>query len=119
MDEVLVQYNSIRINDDPWELSELRKTDFLNLEWSRNLVDRVANYDMSGSNIEPEDVIRSYLFSMDNIGTAYERRIQTVNAVLGNLGGLAGTVVAALGFVDWFFGAPFRELDLSVSFRKL
>lgn len=120
LDEIKVEYNSIRINDDPWEISAPRTQSFLNLRWDRDLKDNInAGYDVSEANVEPEDLVRLYLFSMDNVGYAYERKILTVNEVLGNLGGLAGTVIGLVAFVDTFFGGPFRELDRNVSFRKL
>lgn len=110
----------MRINDDPWEVLPLRTTSFLNLRWNRDLTDSIyGGYNIDDSNVMAEDYIRMYLISMNNVGLAYERRILTVNEVVGNLGGLAGSIVGILAFIDSFFGGPFRELDRDTSFRHL
>lgn len=120
LDEIKVDYSTIRINDDPWEILPLRETSFLNMKWFRDLQDSIyGGYDFDDSNVQPEDYIRMYFLSMDNIGFAYERKILTVNEVVATLGGLAGSIIGAFAFIDAFFGTPFRELDRDVSFRHL
>lgn len=43
----------------------------------------------------------------------------TVNDLLANLGGISGSIIGVFAFVDAYFGGVFRELDLSISFRRL
>ena len=56
---------------------------------------------------------------MNNVGQHYERQILTINDVFEAFGGFSGTIYIFLALIEWFFGAPFKTLDLAVSYQRL
>ena len=56
---------------------------------------------------------------MSNIGDVQERNAVSVLTVLVDVGGLTEFLFTGLWLAYLFFGAPFRDLQLAVSFNKL
>lgn len=59
--EIYAIHNKLTINDDPWELSEKRELEFINLELKKTLTDAVFKYDFIESNIMSKELIKTYL----------------------------------------------------------
>ena len=93
----MLSYNNIRINDDPFELSELRHTEFINMKLERSFDDLTENYNFSRANTDPKDMIKAITLQSSNVGHAYHRDIRTISDVAADIGGFAqaGLVVFA------------------------
>ena len=76
-------------------------------------------YNTDDANIEQDDLIRMIILEMENVGTAYERRIKSVSSAFAEIGGLLFGIVEILVLVNKAIGGPFHALNLGVSFRKL
>ena len=111
IEDIIAHYNQIKIHDDPWMLSDPRRTAFINLEYGRELTDVVGNYDFSVATVEPENMLRAYMIGMDNVGNNYERFIKTIKMVFFQLGGLSKSIFALFWFFDLYMTPPFRALD--------
>ena len=50
IDEIKVQFNTVKINDDPFEYEDPRITSFLTLKWDRDLIENIyGGYDVTDS----------------------------------------------------------------------
>jgi hypothetical protein len=114
--DIMLSYNNIRINDDPFELSELRRTEFINMKLERSFDDLTENYNFSRANTSGADLIKAITLQSSNVGHAYHRDIRTISDVAADLGGVARTVLAAFATLDVIGGYCFRKLDLANSF---
>lgn len=114
-----VQLNILEIYDDFIMSEDFRDTDFLNIAEGKLSYEYNDMFNYDEANIIGTSLIRGYMFSLDNVGIVYERRIMTADDYLGLLGGLLEALLSSCLVVDLIFGAPFRILDRAVSFRTL
>ena len=56
---------------------------------------------------------------MSNVGNSYSRQIKTIMQEATEIGGIASGFFIFLVIVELFFGPPFRQLDLGISFQTL
>lgn len=59
------------------------------------------------------------VFNMDNAGEAHERIATNLIIDIANIGGLVEVAFVIFWGIYLFFGQPFKDVDLALSFNKL
>ena len=95
IEDINAQYNTITLDDDPFEIKQKRESAFINLSWNRLVTDSHDLYDFSHSNLAPSSMIRGYLIQLDEVGKSYTRQVKKATDVLTELGGIGKSVGVA------------------------
>ena len=61
IEDMHAEYNTISLDDDPFNVFPKRESAFINLVWNRVVIDKYNSYDFSQANIAPKNMIRAYL----------------------------------------------------------
>lgn len=121
LQDIMLGVTHLTINDEPIYLfDQSRKTSFVNSVKERKWTDYKSSINQVKDVEQPDrDIIKMFTLQQGNINTQAERKITTMFDESGTIGGMANTLVFLCQVVYWFFGAPFRQLNLAYYYQKL